>query len=87
MDTEAKDFRPLARAHHTTVGQLQPCRHDVDDLSPSRGGHRPVSRRQIVFLWPEEGAAWLNLQRPESELLLALPAGSLNLEKVFPIAA
>ncbi len=47
----------------------------------------PYHERQIVFLRPEDGAAWLNLQRPEAELLRALPAGSFEVEKVFPIAA
>ena len=47
----------------------------------------PYHDRQIVLLRPEDGAAWLNLQRPEAELLRALPAGSLNVEKVFPVAA
>ena len=43
--------------------------------------------RQIIVLRPEEGAAWLNLQKAEAELLRALPAGALDVEKVFPIAA
>ena len=47
----------------------------------------PYHDRQIVVLRPEEGAAWLKLQRPEDELLRATPAGSLAVEKVFPIAA
>jgi putative SOS response-associated peptidase YedK len=40
-----------------------------------------------VLLRREDGAAWLNLQKPDAELLRALPAGSLDVEKVFPIAA
>ena len=47
----------------------------------------PYHDRQIVLLRPEDGAAWLNLQKPEAELLRALPAGSLDAEKVFPVAA
>ena len=47
----------------------------------------PYHDRQIVLLRTEDGAAWLNLQKPEAELLRALPAGSLDVEKVFPIAA
>ncbi|MEN5229739.1 SOS response-associated peptidase [Brevundimonas naejangsanensis] len=43
--------------------------------------------RQIVLLRTEDGAAWLRLQRPQTELLRALPAGSLDVEKVFPLAA
>lgn len=42
---------------------------------------------QIVLLRPEEGAAWLHLQRPEAELLRALPAGAMDVEKVFPVVA
>lgn len=47
----------------------------------------PYHDRQIVFLRPEDAAAWLNLEQLEAELLRALPAGSLEVEKVFPIAA
>lgn len=47
----------------------------------------PYNNRQIVVLKPEEGAAWLNLERPEAELLRAPPAGSLDVEKIFPAAA
>lgn len=43
--------------------------------------------RQIVLLRPEEGAAWLRLERPERELLRPLPKGSLAVEKIFPLAA
>ena len=43
--------------------------------------------RQIVVLRPEEGAAWLHLQKPEPDLLRALPAGSLDVKKVFPVSA
>ena len=47
----------------------------------------PRHDRQIVLLRPKDGAAWLDLQKPETELLRALPAGSLGVEKVFLIAA
>lgn len=47
----------------------------------------PYHDRQIVVLRPEEGAAWLHLRRPEAEFLRALPAGSLDVEKIFPVAA
>jgi len=47
----------------------------------------PYHDRQIVLLRPEEGAAWLGLERPETELLRPLPPGSLSVEKVFPLAA
>lgn len=48
---------------------------------------QPYHDRQIVLLRPEEGAAWLSLDRPETELLRPLPAGTLDVEKVFPLAA
>jgi len=57
-------------------------------LTTERGADiAPYHDRQIVLLRPEEGAAWLRLQRPESDLLQAMPAGSLEVEKVFPVAA
>lgn len=46
----------------------------------------PYHDRQVVLLRPQEGAAWLGLERPEAELLRPLPAGSLSVEKVFPLA-
>jgi len=47
----------------------------------------PYHDRQIVVLRPEEGVAWLHLQKPEAELLRPLPAGGLDVEKVFSVAA
>lgn len=47
----------------------------------------PYHDRQIVLLRPDEGAAWLHLRKPERELLRPLPAGSLDIEKVFPVTA
>ena len=48
---------------------------------------QPYHDRQIVLLRPEEGAAWLRLDRPERDLLRPLPKGSLAVEKMFPLAA
>lgn len=48
---------------------------------------QPYHDRQIVLLRPEEGAAWLRLERPEGDLLRPLPKGSLAVEKIFPLAA
>lgn len=45
----------------------------------------PYHDRQIVVLRPEDGAAWLTLARPESDLLRPMPAGRLDVEKVFPV--
>ncbi len=47
----------------------------------------PYHDRQIVLLRPEAGPDWLELRKSEDELLRALPAGSLAVEKVFPEAA
>lgn len=44
----------------------------------------PYHDRQIVLLRPEAGLDWLHLRKSEDELLRALPAGSLAVEKVFP---
>lgn len=45
---------------------------------------KPYHDRQIVLLRPEQDSAWLNLESPGTEILRALPAGSLTIEKVFP---
>ncbi len=42
----------------------------------------PYHDRQIVVLRSDEGPAWLDLSRPETELLRPLPAGSLHHEQV-----
>ncbi|MNE43105.1 hypothetical protein D3C80_1372650 [compost metagenome] len=46
----------------------------------------PYHDRQVVVLAPEEGMAWLDLTRPESELLKALPRGALSVDRVWPPA-
>lgn len=47
----------------------------------------PYHDRQIVVLGSRDAVSWLQLDRPEPELLRLLPAGSLSVEKVFPLAA
>jgi len=42
----------------------------------------PIHNRQVVVLRPEEWEAWLDLSKPESELLRPLEAGSLRVEQV-----
>jgi putative SOS response-associated peptidase YedK len=42
----------------------------------------PIHNRQIVVLRPEDWRHWLDLSRPEAELLRPLPEGSLNVELV-----
>jgi putative SOS response-associated peptidase YedK len=42
----------------------------------------PIHDRQIVVLERSNWLAWLNMTRPESELLRPLPAGSLTVEQV-----
>lgn len=42
----------------------------------------PIHDRQMVVLERADWRAWLELSRPEAELLRALPAGSLQVEQV-----
>lgn len=42
----------------------------------------PIHDRQMVVLERNEWAAWLDLTKPEAELLRPLPAGSLRVERV-----
>jgi putative SOS response-associated peptidase YedK len=42
----------------------------------------PIHNRQVVVLEPADWLAWLDLSRPESELLRPLPAGALAVEQV-----
>jgi putative SOS response-associated peptidase YedK len=52
--------------------------------TPPGGDIAPYHDRQIVVLPPSEGIAWLDLGRPEAELLTSLPTGSLTVERDFP---
>jgi putative SOS response-associated peptidase YedK len=42
----------------------------------------PVHNRQIVVLHPQNWTAWLDLSKPEADLLKALPKGSFRVETV-----
>lgn len=42
----------------------------------------PIHDRQIVVLHPEDWKPWLDLSKPEEELLCPLPKGGLNVELV-----
>jgi putative SOS response-associated peptidase YedK len=42
----------------------------------------PIHNRQMVVLDRSDWLAWLDLSRPEAELLRPLPAGSLSVEQV-----
>ena len=42
----------------------------------------PIHNRQVVVLDREDWVSWLDLKRPEAELLRPLPAGSLRVEQV-----
>lgn len=44
----------------------------------------PYHDRQVVVLPPDGGADWLDLARPEAELLRPPAAGALAAERVFP---
>ncbi len=43
---------------------------------------KPIHNRQVVVLRPEDWMAWLDLSKPEGELLRLLPQGSLSVETV-----
>jgi putative SOS response-associated peptidase YedK len=42
----------------------------------------PYHDRQVAVLRPEDWAAWLFLTKPEAELLMPLPKGSLEVKTV-----
>jgi putative SOS response-associated peptidase YedK len=42
----------------------------------------PIHNRQVVLLDPADWLAWLDLTRPETDLLRPLPARSLAVEQV-----
>ena len=42
----------------------------------------PIHNRQVVVLNRSDWLAWLDLIRPEQELLRPLPAGALSIEHV-----
>jgi putative SOS response-associated peptidase YedK len=42
----------------------------------------PIHNRQVVVLRPEDWTAWLDLSKPEGELLRPLAAGALSAETV-----
>ena len=42
----------------------------------------PIHDRQMVVLERSDWPAWLNLRRPEAELLRPVPPGSLTVEQV-----
>lgn len=46
----------------------------------------PYHDRQIVILEKGRAMEWLDLTRPETELLVSLPANSLAVERVYPTA-
>ena len=46
----------------------------------------PIHNRQVVVQKPQEWEAWLDLSKPESELLRPLEAGSLEVEQLRPPA-
>jgi putative SOS response-associated peptidase YedK len=44
----------------------------------------PIHNRQMAILERADWSAWLDLTRPEAELLQPLPAGRLTVEQVRP---
>ena len=60
---------------------------EIPSPSPTPGPDiAPFHDRQIVLLRRAQALEWLNLTRPEADLLTPAPAGSLEVEKVFPLA-
>src|SRR5215831_20300007 len=49
---------------------------------PAADSSAPIHDRQMVVLERSDWLAWLDLNRPEAELLRPLPAGSLKVEQV-----
>lgn len=45
---------------------------------------KPYHDRQVVVLRAEQGRDWLDLSRPQAELLVPAPAGSLEVVRNFP---
>lgn len=48
---------------------------------------KPIHDRQVVVLRPEDWTAWLDLSKPEVELLRPLPSDSFAVETVRPDSA
>lgn len=44
----------------------------------------PYHDRQIVLIPADQGRDWLDLSRPQADILKALPGGSLAVERAFP---
>jgi putative SOS response-associated peptidase YedK len=42
----------------------------------------PIHDRQMIVLERDDWAKWLDLTKPQAELLRALPAGALRVEQV-----
>ena len=57
---------------------------DTFTLLTTEPGHdvTPIHNRQMVVLERADWLAWLDLTRPEQELLRPGPAGSLTVEQV-----
>ncbi len=69
------------------AGLWRPATGDVPEaftlLTTTQGPDvAPIHDRQMVVLERADWLAWLELSRPEAELLQPLPAGSLHVEKV-----
>lgn len=47
---------------------------------------RPYHDRQVVVLAADEGRDWLDLTRPQADILRAAPGGTLAVERDFPPA-
>jgi putative SOS response-associated peptidase YedK len=47
---------------------------------------KPYHDRQVVVLAADQGRHWLDLSRPQEELLVPAPAGTLQVERAYPPA-
>lgn len=77
-------FAPADRSWGWIAGLV---RDDAWAMLTTRPGPdiAPYHDRQIVLLRPDQALDWLDLARPEHDLLRPLPAGSLSVQKVFPL--
>ncbi|HYN39545.1 MAG TPA: SOS response-associated peptidase [Rhodospirillales bacterium] len=80
-------FTKTAEDWFCFAGLWRPARGDAPEaftlLTTAPGPDvAPIHDRQMVVLDRSDWLAWLNLTRPEAELLRPLPAGSLQVERV-----
>lgn len=80
-------FTKAAEDWFCFAGLWRPAKGDTPDaftiLTTEPGPDvAPIHNRQVVILERSDWTAWLDLTRSQTELLAALPAGSLHVEQV-----